>query len=67
MKNIVNLHTLTQSAMEELQHAYLECAQKPVEGHILSAIVSVRMVHDIITGPEFSCADIDPEEFCCAV
>ena len=67
MNNIVNLHSLTHSAMEELEHAFLECAQKPLEGRLLSAIVSVWMVHDILTDPEFSCSDIDPEEFCCAV
>jgi len=67
MNNNPNLHTLTHSVMDNLQHAFLECEQKPVEGHILSAIVSVKMVHDILTEPEFSSADIDPEEYCCAV
>lgn len=67
MNNVLDLHTLTHSAMEELQFAFFECAQKPLEGRILSAIVSVRMVHDILADPKFSCSDIDPEEFCCAV
>jgi len=67
MNNETDLHTLTHLAMEDLQHAFLECAQKPVEGRILSAIVSVRMVHDILAAPEVSCSDIDPEELCCAV
>lgn len=67
MNNVVDLHKLTHSAMEELQYAFQECTQKQIDGRILSAIVSVRMVHDILIAPEFSCADIDPEEFCCAV
>ena len=67
MNKVTNLHTLTHSAMVELQRAYLECAQKPVEGHILSAIVSVTMVHEILIAPALSCPDIDPEEYCCAV
>ena len=67
MNNIVDLHKLTHSAIEELQNAFLECTQKPVEARILSAIVSVGMAHNILTVSEFSCADIDPEEFCYAV
>jgi hypothetical protein len=67
MNDSVKLHTLTHSAMEDLQHAFLECKQKPLESRILSAIVSVKMVHDSLNSPEFSSSDIDPEELCCAV
>jgi hypothetical protein len=67
MYKVTNLHLLTHWAMEELQHAFLECAQKPVEGRILSAIVSVSMVHEILVDPEITYSDIDPEEYCCAV
>jgi hypothetical protein len=46
MNNVEKLHILTQSAMDELQYAFLECVQRHVEARILSAIVSVRMIQD---------------------
>ena len=63
MNNAVKLHLLTKSAMEELQYAFLECAQKSVEGRILSAIVSIRMAQDILIDPDFASSYGDREEF----
>ena len=67
MNNVVKPHSFTQFAMEELQSAYLECTQKPVEGRILSAIVSVKQVHDFLIDTDATYAEIDPEELCFAV
>lgn len=62
-----NLHTVTQYAMNDLQSAFIKCSEKSIESHILSAIVSLKMLHDKLTSPELSCPDIDPEEYCCAI
>jgi hypothetical protein len=67
MNNVVDLQTLTLSAMEDLQQAFLKCEQKPVEGRILSAIVSVRMLHDFFTETEFSCSDMDSAKHRCSL
>jgi hypothetical protein len=67
MNSIVDLHSRTHSVMEELQHVFQECTQRDIEGHILSAIVSVKMVQNILGAQDFSCSDIDPEELCHAV
>jgi len=61
------IHILTHSLLDELQHAFQECGEESIEARILSAIVSVRMVHDDVTPLGCSCSGIDPEEYCCAV
>ena len=67
MKYPDNLHTVTHSAMNDLQRAFIKCGEKSIECHILSAIVSLKVLHDKITTKELSCPDIDPEEYCCAI
>jgi hypothetical protein len=60
------LHSLTHHAIETLQLAYGECTHTPVEGKILSAIVTVKQVHDMLDRPE--CTEfLDPEEYCAAI
>jgi hypothetical protein len=65
MNHVVHLQTLTLSAMEDLQQAFLKCEQKPVEGRILSAFVSVRRLHDFLTESEFASSDNGQEDLRC--
>jgi hypothetical protein len=67
MRNHPNLHTLTHSIVNDLQQAFIVCPDRSTEGHILSAIVTVKKVHDLLPSPESAISDIDPEEYCCAV
>ncbi len=67
MQNHTNLHTLTHVVINDLQQAFVACPDRPTEGLILSAIVSVKKVHDLLPEPESAISDIDPEEYCCAV
>jgi len=67
MGSAYTLHSLTHTALEDLQQAFVECGQKPTEGRILAAIVALKLVHDLLVVPETPCTDIDPEEYCCAV
>jgi hypothetical protein len=67
MDNYSSLHTMTHVVINDLQKAFLACHDRPTEGHILSAIVTVKQVHDFITHPESAMADVDPEEYCAAV
>lgn len=66
MSEAVNLLTLTLAVMDDLQQAFLKCEQKSVEARILSAIASVRMLHDNLAESEFSYPDCDREELRCA-
>ena len=67
MKNVKNLHELTHAAIEQLQQAFQECQDKSTEGVILSAMVTVKLVHDGVIDLKDASADIEWEEFCCAV
>ena len=64
--NEQTLHTLTHNAMDTLRMAYGECANRPVEGRILSAMLTVKQVHDMLQRPD-SPELLDPEEYCAAI
>jgi hypothetical protein len=66
-KNNPNLHTLTHVVINDLQQAFIACPDRPTEGLILSAIVSVKTVHDLLPQTDSGISNIDPEEYCCAV
>ncbi|MBT0666158.1 hypothetical protein KI809_17745 [Geobacter pelophilus] len=67
MQNHSNMHTLTHTIINDLQQAFSACSDHPTEGLILSAIVTVKQVHDLLPQPESAMADLDPEEYCCAI
>jgi hypothetical protein len=67
MQNNPTLHILTHAIVNDLQQAFVACPDRSTEGLILSAIVTVKKVHDLLPSPESAISDIDPEEYCCAV
>lgn len=68
MKNPVDsLHILSHSAIKDLQDAFQECKNSSAGGFILSAMLTVKDIHNLIPGCDFSCSDIDPEEYCSGV
>ena len=67
MQDMNSMHNLTHAAMEQLQSAFLECRHARAEGMILSALVTVKKVHDALLDVTEPPADLDPEELCCAV
>ena len=67
MHDEATIHTLTHAAINDLQNAFMACSHRPTEGLILSAIVTVKKVHDLLALPCQAEADLDPEEYCCAV
>jgi hypothetical protein len=62
-----SLHTLTHVVITDLQKAFIVCPDRPTEGLILSAILTVKKVHDLLPQPDSCLSDLDPEEYCCAV
>jgi hypothetical protein len=63
-----SLHTMTHVVINDLQKAFIVCPDRPTEGLILSAIVTIKKVHDILGAVDTVKADdLDPEEYCCAV
>jgi hypothetical protein len=67
MQNVNNLQKLTNTALEQLQRAFQECRHAPAEGMILSALVTVRQVHDALLDAKEARSDLEYEELCCAV
>lgn len=62
-----NLHTLTHLIISDLQKACTGSPAAQIEGLILSAMVTVKEVHDQLLSSECGTADIDPEEYCTAI
>lgn len=62
-----NLHTLTHLVINDLQKAYTVSPGVQLEGLILSAMMTVKKVHDQLLSSGCGTADIDPEEYCSAI
>lgn len=62
-----NLHNLTHLVINDLQRAFTVSTGAQLEGLILSAMVTVKKVHDQLLSSECGTADIDPEEYCAAI
>jgi hypothetical protein len=62
-----NLHTLTHVVINDLQKAFKTCHDQPTEGLILSAMVTVKKVHDQLLNIDSTTTDFDPEEYCAAI
>lgn len=62
-----NLHTLTHLVINDLQKAFSGSPGAQIEGLILSAMVTLKKVHDQLLSYECGSADIDPEEYCAAI
>jgi hypothetical protein len=67
MNESANIHTLAHHALNTLQSAYQNIQKPHVDGLILSAMVSVRHLHDLINPAQRSIDDVDPEEYCAAI
>jgi len=67
MNNTEQLHTLTHVALDDLHQAFQQGERLKMEGLILSAMVTVKRLHDQLPGVCNATADLDPEEYCCAV
>lgn len=67
MKESKKIHTLTHHAIDTLQSAYQNVHKEHAEGLILSALVTVKHVHDLINPGEESLEEMDPEEYCAAI
>lgn len=67
MKEDSNLHTLAHLVINDLQKAFTASPGAQIEELILSAMVTVKKVHDQLLPAECTTADIDPEEYCAAI
>lgn len=67
MSSAEKLHTLTHEALKDLQLAFQQGDRLQMEGYILSAMVTVKRLHDQLPEVDNATADIDPEGYCCAV
>ncbi|TWJ16852.1 hypothetical protein [Geobacter argillaceus] len=62
-----NLHILTHAVLNDLHQAFQQGERLKMEGLILSAMVTVKRLHDQLPGVCIATADLDSEEYCCAV
>ena len=67
MNSAENLHSLTHEVLNDLQQAFQQGDRIRMEGLILSAMVTVKRLHDQLPEVENATADSDPEGYCCAV
>lgn len=62
-----NMHALTHMVINDLQRAFKVSPGTQIEELILSAMVTVKKVHDQLLPSDCTSADIDPEEYCAAI
>lgn len=67
MNSAEQLHSLTHEALKDLQQAFQQGDRIRMEGFILSAMVTVKRLHDQLPEIDNASADNDPEGYCCAV
>lgn len=67
MSHDSSLHPLTHVVINDLQKAIITCHDRPTEGLILSAIMTVKKVHDQLLNIDSTTSDLDPEEYCSAI
>jgi hypothetical protein len=65
--NLQHLQQLTNTAIETLQRAFLESHHAPVEGLILSALVTVKQVQEELGLQKDEVCEYDPCDYCVAV
>lgn len=59
MPQTAKIHNLTNTAVEALQHAFVECRQESAEGFILAALALVAEIQDELrnSGLSNSCGE----------